>query len=64
MLHMDDMRDSSVRDVEGESLIVILALQDETYLDFSRDTGKRQTYSIPSTSIFLFSGRCLHGGSS
>ena len=64
MLHIDDMRDSVAREEEGESLSVVLALQDGTLLDFDNGKGKRLTYSIPSTSMFLFSGTCYHGGSS
>ena len=63
MLHFDDMREKQVIEEEGESLSVIVALQDGTLLDFAKGDGKRATYSIPSTSIFLFSGTCYHGGS-
>mmetsp|Transcript_14527 Transcript_14527/g.27341 ORF Transcript_14527/g.27341 Transcript_14527/m.27341 type:complete len:160 (-) Transcript_14527:3186-3665(-) len=45
-------------------LSAIVALQDGTHLDIAGDDGQRLTYSIPPTSMFVFSGTCKHGGSS
>ena len=63
-LHIDDSRDDLTMANEGEMLSAIVALQDCTRLDIEGDNGKRLTYSIPPTSMFLFSGICKHGGSS
>jgi hypothetical protein len=49
---------------DGELLSVIFAMLDDTKLDICENHEDRKTYSIPSGSIFLFSGRCRHGGSS
>jgi hypothetical protein len=62
-LHFDDKRDKGSGEVEGELLSAIVALQDNTRLDIEGDNRKRLTYSIPPTSMFLFSGNCKHGGS-
>jgi hypothetical protein len=63
-LHVDDKRDDIAIAKEGEMLSAIVALQDFMRLDIQSHNGKRLTYSIPATSMLLFSGTCKHGGSS
>jgi hypothetical protein len=62
-LHVDDIRIEEDIKKDGEHLSVIFALQDNTKLDIGMNEKMRKTYSIPSGSMFLFSGNCWHGGS-
>ena len=62
-LHIDDNRNDTTIQEQGEMLSAIVALQQGTRLDIARDNGERLTYSIDPTSMFLFSGMCKHGGS-
>lgn len=63
-LHHDDYRDADVANRDGEMLSAILSLMDNTKLDIVNDRGERKTFQIPSGSMFLMSGNCVHGGSS
>lgn len=63
-IHQDDYRDVAAIEQEGEMISVIVALMDNTKLDIKNNNGERKTYSIPSGTMFLFSGSCEHGGSS
>jgi hypothetical protein len=57
-LHVDDGRTKEEQEADGELLSVIFAMLDDTKLDICENHEDRKTYSIPSGSIFLFSGRC------
>jgi hypothetical protein len=63
-LHNDDYRHRDVIASNGEMLSGILSLMDNTKLDICNDFGERKTFQIPSGSMFLMSGKCIHGGSS
>lgn len=63
-LHHDDYREHDVADRNGEMLSAILSLMETTKLDICNDRGERKTFQIPSGSMFLMSGHCVHGGSS
>jgi hypothetical protein len=61
-IHVDDPRPINEIVNEGEMISAIFALQDDTKLDIGLNNQERKTYSIPSGSMFLFSGKCWHGG--
>lgn len=63
-LHFDDHRNEDAQKKDGEMLSVLFALMDNTKLDICQHGEERKTYSIPAGTMFLFSGKCLHGGSS
>lgn len=61
-LHVDDERTKQEQETDSELLSVIFAMLDDTRLGICKNHEDRKTYSIPSGSIFLFSGSCRHGG--
>ena len=63
-MHVDDFRDDDQEKEQGEMVNALVALVNDTKLDIAGDDGERKTYNIPSGSMILFSGTCIHGGSS
>jgi hypothetical protein len=63
-VHHDDYREHDDAGTNGEMLSAILSIMDNTKLDICNDRGERKTFQIPSGSMFLMSGHCVHGGSS
>lgn len=63
-LHYDDFRSNDQIAKEGEMISAIVGLMKDTKLDIESDDKERKTYSIPAGAMFLFSGTCVHGGSS
>jgi hypothetical protein len=63
-LHFDDFRAIDVIEKEGPMITAIVGLLNDTKLDIEGNDKERKTYSIPAGAMFLFSGTCVHGGSS
>jgi hypothetical protein len=62
-IHVDDFRSQGDINSDGEMLSVIFALQNGTRLDIGTSYDHSMTYTIPSASMFLLSGKCWHRGS-
>jgi hypothetical protein len=63
-LHVDDARDMTTIEEEGDLLSAIVALMSNMKLDIGTVNNGRKTFQIPVGGMILMSGRCVHGDSS